>query len=315
MEENKIITGFSTDDDFIAAVNEKGASIAKDSTPEALLDALNSIGGELTFESTNESVIDVVNAESSTTRTINVVATHTVVGEYEQTAEIGSSYTLPTATAEDGYKFIEWEDEEGNKLTSPITIPEGSGVLNLYALSSKQVVWNVDEMCCLDFNNKGGTSEFKSFADAVNGVGCEPNFGLPDSALDKVIALDNSQQSTALDIGKGSKGLIGFSFAPGKSIKVLQMEGASFKDFATLEGNYSITSDTTLRQALQYIVSSTVDYYVPSGTTPPSGDIALSYTGIENVALSIYYDDWSEITGVYYRDVAAPIYRWADRHL
>lgn len=303
---DKIITGVSTGDEFVEAVNKKGTNITNESTPKTLLNALNSIGGDLTFKSTNEEVLKVVNAESSTTRTVQIIANHTTVGAYEPTAEVGSTYTLPETTAEEGYKFIEWEDEEGNKLKSPITVPEGCDPLKLYAESSKILLMNQSDGAVFDINYKGDNNSYISFADAVNGVGCDAYFGFTDEYLDKVIALDDSGQSTALDIGSGNNGLIGFNVAPGQNIKIIQMEGSSFEDFGTLTGNYTITNETTLRQLLQYIVSSTPTYInaLPSGQ---GGQLPLAFTGIENARINVFYSDLSDIRR-YFKDVAVPFY-------
>lgn len=58
---SKIVTGVTTSEGFINAVNAKGANISNIATPDALRDAINIAGGNITFESTNEEVIEEIN--------------------------------------------------------------------------------------------------------------------------------------------------------------------------------------------------------------------------------------------------------------
>lgn len=61
--ENKIITGFTTDEGFRRIINEKGGSLNIDSVPEKLVTSLEALGGEASFNSTNETVLEIVNSE------------------------------------------------------------------------------------------------------------------------------------------------------------------------------------------------------------------------------------------------------------
>lgn len=74
MEENKIITGVSTDDSVIAALNEQGADLTKKSTPYSLLEAIRISNEEASYKSTNETVVEAINAESPVTYDITFVA-------------------------------------------------------------------------------------------------------------------------------------------------------------------------------------------------------------------------------------------------
>ena len=59
----EVITGYTTEENFVKAINDKGANITNTSTPEELKDAINTTGGDITFKSTNEAVIESVNSE------------------------------------------------------------------------------------------------------------------------------------------------------------------------------------------------------------------------------------------------------------
>ena len=74
MEENKIITGVSTDDSVIAALNEQGADLTKKSTPYSLLEAIRISNEEASYKSTNETVVEAANAESPVDYDITLVA-------------------------------------------------------------------------------------------------------------------------------------------------------------------------------------------------------------------------------------------------
>lgn len=59
----KLITGVSTDAEFLKAIKDKGAEITADATPKALADAINSVGGTIDFNSDNADVLYAVNSE------------------------------------------------------------------------------------------------------------------------------------------------------------------------------------------------------------------------------------------------------------
>lgn len=59
-----IITGVSTADEFLDAINNKGASLTNESTADNLLEAINATGGNISFQSPNGVVIQAVNDES-----------------------------------------------------------------------------------------------------------------------------------------------------------------------------------------------------------------------------------------------------------
>ena len=46
-----IVTGVSTDKEFLDAINAKGASLTNHSTPSKLVEAINKTGGMIDFES------------------------------------------------------------------------------------------------------------------------------------------------------------------------------------------------------------------------------------------------------------------------
>lgn len=56
-----IVTGVSTAEEFIAAINDKGASLTNQSTPEELVEAIDATGGNVSFQSPNEVVVAAVN--------------------------------------------------------------------------------------------------------------------------------------------------------------------------------------------------------------------------------------------------------------
>lgn len=59
----KLITGVSTDAEFLKAIKDKGAEITANATPKALADAINSVGGTIDFNSDNADVLYAVNSE------------------------------------------------------------------------------------------------------------------------------------------------------------------------------------------------------------------------------------------------------------
>lgn len=59
----KLITGVSTDAEFLKAIKDKGAEITANATPKALVDAINSVGGTIDFNSDNADVLYAVNYE------------------------------------------------------------------------------------------------------------------------------------------------------------------------------------------------------------------------------------------------------------
>lgn len=74
MKENKIITGLSTDDSVIAALNKQGAELTKKSTPYSLLEAVRISNEEASYKSTNETVVEATNAESPVAYDVTLVA-------------------------------------------------------------------------------------------------------------------------------------------------------------------------------------------------------------------------------------------------
>lgn len=61
-----IITGVSTAEEFVGAINEKGASLTNRSTPEELLEAINATGGNVSYQSPNNVIVEAVNTEVPT---------------------------------------------------------------------------------------------------------------------------------------------------------------------------------------------------------------------------------------------------------
>lgn len=59
----KLITGVSTDAEFLKAIKDKGAEITANATPKALVDDINSVGGTIDFNSDNADVLYAVNYE------------------------------------------------------------------------------------------------------------------------------------------------------------------------------------------------------------------------------------------------------------
>lgn len=59
----KLITGVSTDAEFLKAIKDKGAEITANATPKALVDDINSVGGTIDFNSDNADVLYAVNSE------------------------------------------------------------------------------------------------------------------------------------------------------------------------------------------------------------------------------------------------------------
>lgn len=58
-----IVTGVSTAEEFLGAINDKGASLTNESTASSLLEAINATGGNVSFQSPNEVVVEAVNTE------------------------------------------------------------------------------------------------------------------------------------------------------------------------------------------------------------------------------------------------------------
>ena len=96
--EDKIITGVSTSDEFLKAINDKGASLTNESTPYELVDAINKTGGMVDFESTNKEVIDAVNAEVPVEKVTLTIDGNggTIGGEQTEVTEVddGSTFTF-----------------------------------------------------------------------------------------------------------------------------------------------------------------------------------------------------------------------------
>lgn len=59
----KLITGVSTDAEFLKAIKDKGVEITANATPKALVDDINSVGGTIDFNSDNADILYAVNSE------------------------------------------------------------------------------------------------------------------------------------------------------------------------------------------------------------------------------------------------------------
>lgn len=83
---SKIITGVSTDKEFLDAINSKGASLTEKATPFSLAEAIDATGGNVSFLTPNEEIIEAVNSEVAPVGTEIILA----YGTYEDS---GLAYT------------------------------------------------------------------------------------------------------------------------------------------------------------------------------------------------------------------------------
>ena len=83
---SKIITGVSTDKEFLDAINSKGASLTEKATPFSLAEAIDATGGNVSFLTPNEEIIEAVNSEVAPVGTEIILA----YGTYEDS---GMAYT------------------------------------------------------------------------------------------------------------------------------------------------------------------------------------------------------------------------------
>lgn len=59
----KLVTGVSTDLEFLGAINDKGAELTANATPKSLAEAIDATGGNVSYDSTNEEVIEAINSD------------------------------------------------------------------------------------------------------------------------------------------------------------------------------------------------------------------------------------------------------------
>ena len=82
---SKIITGVSTDKEFLDAINSKGASLTEKATPFSLAEAIDATGGNVSFLTPNEEIIEAVNSE--------VAPENPVILAYGTYSDSGVAYT------------------------------------------------------------------------------------------------------------------------------------------------------------------------------------------------------------------------------
>lgn len=118
--EDKIVTGVSTSAEFVAAVNEKGASLTNHSTPSKLVEAINKTGGMIDFESTNKEVIDAVNAEIPVAKVTLTIDGNggTIGGEQTEVTEVDDGSTFTKATWKSTAVLVAPEGKEYDDLTT-----------------------------------------------------------------------------------------------------------------------------------------------------------------------------------------------------
>lgn len=135
----KLVTGVSTDLEFLGAINDKGAELTANATPEALADALDSTGENVSYNSTNEHIIAQINAEvpkETFTLTYDVnggtgeVAPVEAEAEEEITLDDGSKLTAPEGKTFDGWSST--KDDDTTKLEAKITIEEDTTIYALW---------------------------------------------------------------------------------------------------------------------------------------------------------------------------------------
>lgn len=68
-----LITGVSTDTEFLEAINDKGASLTNESTAYDLATAIDATGGNVSWLSPNEVVVEAINGEVPPTQTFDVI--------------------------------------------------------------------------------------------------------------------------------------------------------------------------------------------------------------------------------------------------
>lgn len=132
-----IITGVSTDTEFLGAINDKGASLTANATPEALASALDSTGQNVSYDSTNEWIVEQINtpvAPTVYTITYDVNGGTGTVEAEEVTA--GESVTLDDGsglTAPEGKEFDGWSTTKNDSSTKVASLtPEAD--TTVYAL-------------------------------------------------------------------------------------------------------------------------------------------------------------------------------------
>lgn len=118
--EDKIITGVSTSDEFLKAINDKGAELTNESTPYELVDAINKTGGMIDFESTNKEVIDAVNAEVPVEKVTLTIDGNggTIGGESTEVTEVDDGSTFTKATWESTAVLVAPAGKEYDDLTT-----------------------------------------------------------------------------------------------------------------------------------------------------------------------------------------------------
>ena len=114
-----LITGVSTADEFLEAINDKGASLTNESTAYDLATAIDATGGNVSWQSPNEVVVAAVNAE--------------VPPEPPTTVTISLVKHLVSTESESRYFGFYFEKSDGESDVTPLELVPGTLLTQLYA--------------------------------------------------------------------------------------------------------------------------------------------------------------------------------------